>query len=55
MKAQAAEGRPGGWLVCVEETDGRHRACGCPVGSVQVAGRVTSAQPWVSEEAVAWS
>ena len=35
-----------GELMCVGVTDGLLRACACPVGGVQVAGRATGLEAW---------
>ena len=35
-----------GELVCVAVTDVLLRACACPVGGVQVAGRATGLEAW---------
>ena len=38
-----------GELMCVGVTDGLLRACACPVGGVQVAGRATGLEAWDSD------
>ena len=43
-----------GELVCVAVTDVLLRACACPVGGVQVAGRATGLEAWDGDVSPAW-